>query len=515
MAFALFLFVNSCKKELNNGEKIDPTRQKEILAYKNGPKIDIINLAQFQSEANINALGTLKQEFVAASASKSKVMAINTAETYLGFKIITDSIKVIKAKGHTMYIFPVVLPSKRATSFQNLTIDESAAGTVAFVNTYTPTKKWTADWKKGRPGKFDGEISVKYLKLNNGSKSPTQKTIAVAQICTTTTYYFEIPYLCASGNHYPGETCTLLGDERAGYTLYEAIVTECVDDPNAAGGSGGTSPTPPPTYNPCPVTPPAVSGKKSYGNKLMVAPPTPCDEAVDCAGVSGGTAYINTNCNTCMGGTTGITTCPPDIKHQLDDFPCAKSLVLQMTSLDSDISNLIKNAFGKNDRTNLIIRPGTSLAGTSTDGTQNGGFTTTNSDNTKNHTFFIDINPDVLKNSSNEYIIVTLYHEALHAYLALKKQELGATEFNNQFSGLNVNGGRLLGVQDQNHWPMGYTNYVNGLRDVILSYNSNYDPIRAYALAIGGIMTLNTSQSTINNQERNTTTLGYQGTKCL
>ena len=216
MDFGLFLFVNSCKKELNNGEKINPARQKEMLAYKNGPKIEVINLAQFQSEVNINALGTLKQEFVAASASKSKVMAINTAETYLGFKIITDSIKVIKAKGHTMYIFPVVLPSKRAISFQNLTIDESATGTVAFVNTYTPTKKWIEAWKKGRPGKFDGEISVKYLKLNNGSKSLIQKTITLAQICTTTTYYFEMPYLCASGNHYPGETCTLLGDERAG-----------------------------------------------------------------------------------------------------------------------------------------------------------------------------------------------------------------------------------------------------------------------------------------------------------
>ena len=268
MAFVLFLFVNSCKKELYNGEKIDPARQKEMLAYKNGPKVEIIDLAQFKSKVNINASGTLKEEFVVASASKSKVMSIHTAETYLGFKIITDSIKVIKAKGHTMYIFPVVLPSKKAISFQNLTIDESATGTVAFVNTYTPTKKWIEAWKKGHPGKFEGEVSVKYLKLNNGSKSPIQKTIAVAQICTTTTYYFEVPYNCASGEHAPGDSgCTLVGGEMAGYALYEALVTECVDDPN----------TPPPPYNPCPGAPPAVSGKKSFGNKIMVAPPTNCD----------------------------------------------------------------------------------------------------------------------------------------------------------------------------------------------------------------------------------------------
>ena len=61
MAFALFLFVNSCKKENHGGEKIDPARKKEMLAYKNGPEVEIIDLAQFKSKVNIDALGTLKQ----------------------------------------------------------------------------------------------------------------------------------------------------------------------------------------------------------------------------------------------------------------------------------------------------------------------------------------------------------------------------------------------------------------------------------------------------------------------
>ena len=387
MAFALFLFVNSCKKELYNGEKIDPTRQKEILAYKNGSKIDIINLAQFQSEANINALGTLKQEFVAASASKSKLMAINTAETYLGFKIITDSIKVIKHKGHTMYIFPVVLPSKRATSFQNLTIDESAAGTVAFVNTYTPTKKWTADWKKGRPGKFDGEISVKYLKLNNGSKSPTQKTIAVAQICTTTTYYFEMPYNCASGEHAPGDfSCTLVGDEMAGYALYEALITECVDDPNAAGGSGGTSPTPPPTYNPCPVAPPAVSGKKSFVNKIMVAPPTNCESVV-----------------------TDTTT--KGVKN-----PCIKAaLDLAIgAGVNSKVKSLMAGTFMGNNEINLDF---SDFSFNVNGSNANSDAFTVPANGSQSYSQQIAFNTNILPYKSKEYIVSTVYHEVLHAYL--------------------------------------------------------------------------------------------------
>ncbi|MCY1527688.1 hypothetical protein D9M68_627640 [compost metagenome] len=195
-----------------------------LLQQKNAPKVEVINLSQFKNKANLNALGILKQQFV---VSKSKVMSINTAETYLGFNILTDSIKVIKDNGHTMYIFPVVLASKRAASFQNLTIDESTDGTVAFVNTYTPTKKWVQDWKNGHPGKFEGDISVTYLNLNNNytptsgtssTKGKTSTTVSVAQICYTTTYYYEIPYACASGNHYPGEPCYYTDEaDRAGY----------------------------------------------------------------------------------------------------------------------------------------------------------------------------------------------------------------------------------------------------------------------------------------------------------
>ncbi|SFG60976.1 hypothetical protein [Pedobacter insulae] len=243
---------------------------------------------QFKVDHDSIYASLLKQEFV--KPSKSNVASIQTDETYLGFKIITDSIKVIKDKGHTMYIFPVVLSSKRAVSFQNLTIDESTAGTIAFVNTYTPTKKWIADYKKGHPGKFEGNINVKYLNLNNGvtstnlptsNKKSNQNVIAVAQTCINTSYYFELPYTCGSGEHYPGDNnCTLTGDLSAGYMLFEAIVTECFDVPDPIGGGGGTTPTPPPGYEPCPqgpTEPPLVSSKKPRGNKIMILPPTECD----------------------------------------------------------------------------------------------------------------------------------------------------------------------------------------------------------------------------------------------
>ncbi|RYG20364.1 MAG: hypothetical protein EOO07_05010 [Chitinophagaceae bacterium] len=399
-AFTLFLTFNSCKKELYNGEKIDPARKKEMLAYKNGPKIEIIDLAQFKNKANLNALGSLKQQFVTVSPSKG-VMSITTAETYLGFKIITDSIKVIKDKGHTMYVFPVVLPSKRAVSFQNLTIDESLAGTVAFVNTYTPTKKWISDWKDGHPGKFEGDVKVNYLKLNNGNatsgvsstnKNNNPPTLAVAQLCTNTTYYFEIPYFCASGQHYPwDEGCTLMGDEAAGYALFEYIGTNCIDVPEP--GTGGTTPNPPPGYNPCPKTPeepPVQYSKKQLGNKIMQLPPSECDSPeVEL----------------------------PEIINNVKE-PCLKNIV--DLTLNNDITGAIKDIIKNLDK-DISVKIKVFDATTTTNG---GSGETINTQFTKDpitenvigFSTNIVLSKDVLLTSSREFTTSVIIHEILHAY---------------------------------------------------------------------------------------------------
>jgi|GEM_PF-4102250 len=86
------------------------------------------------------------------------------------------------------------------------------------------------------------------------------------------------------------------------------------------GGGGGSSPDPctscdptEPPFTPCDnngtptgcaVTPPPLpTDPCDYAN-----PPDYCSEPEDCAGVHGGTAYID-NCGACVGGTTGKTSC--------------------------------------------------------------------------------------------------------------------------------------------------------------------------------------------------------------
>lgn len=131
-----------------------------------------------------------------------------------------------------------------------------------------------------------------------------------------------------------------------------------------------------------------------------------------------------------------------------------------------------------------------------------------------NLTYNIGLNATTLANASKEYILVVLYHEAMHAYLAHRKHELGDVEFARQYEGFEVNGGRLIEMIDIQHSPMAYQNYINGLAGVIMAFNSSYSSERAMALAKLGIVKVSAAEKAINEQERDTRVPGYTGTKC-
>lgn len=197
-----------------------------------------------------------------------------------------------------------------------------------------------------------------------------------------------------------------------------------------------------------------------------------------------------------------------EITDDFDNYPCAKSLVAKMKTMQSSLANLIRNSFDVHDEINLNFFPDATMVNTSVDGNLN---------SVSGHNYQIGINPDVLTKATNEYIIVTLYHEALHAYFAEKLKELGQAAFDQQFLGLQVNGGRLLAVVNDQHTPLGYNKYVTGLRDVILAYNPNFDISRAAVLAQAGIILSSANDTNINKQERDTTDPnhpGATGTKC-
>lgn len=310
----------------------------------------------------------------------------------------------MKVNGHTIYVFTAKLSSKRAISFQNLTIDEGPDQTLAFINTYTPTKKWINDWKKGKgkAGKFEGDISVVYLKLDNttnaagnapinGKISAIKNTnsIANAQGCNTTTYYYEVPYFCGSGNHGPGDPrCVLTGEDAAGYTIVSSTITEC--DPNhpGGGGGGGTSPTPPGDYAPCEGVPQPASAIRTTG-KVMSTPPTECDPVVPQP--------------------------TKDIRNKTTD-PCISKTIEEVLGNNNDIEGILADIIRQFDASKSItinIFDGVTSSGAPGQ-YQGGGFVGNvfHANITLQTSYFTGNNA-----ASQESLIATLIHEFVHAYI--------------------------------------------------------------------------------------------------
>ena len=218
----------------------------------------------------------------------------------------------------------------------------------------------------------------------------------------------------------------------------------------------------------------------------------------DCAGVLNGAAYIG-ECGKCIGGTTGLNSCA-DIIDSLQNFPCAQSLLTQLPNLKNTIATLIKSQFVGNDDFNITFRA--KQLDTNTDGLYN-----PNSNNMYNST--VTLNTDILLNSSKEYILVTMYHEALHSFLNLEEQRLSETEFTIKYPNLS----RI----DNNQVPRyyfhhnGFPSFINKLADAIISFNPNIPYSDAIILSKTGIVTNMTNEEKLINQSyRN----GTKGQKC-
>ncbi|MES2445816.1 MAG: hypothetical protein V4546_01465 [Bacteroidota bacterium] len=410
----LLLFINSCKKEFYSNEKIDPLRREKLLAYKNGPQMETINFAQFKNIADLNDLGKLRNELTKTPSSQQKTMSVNIPETFAGFQVLTDSIKVIRDKEHTMYVFPVKLSSKRTVSFQNLTIDQSNGKTKAFINTYTPTKKWIADWRAGKAGKFDGDIAITFIDLNNSgalslpslSNNQTSKgKVSVVgglmnsdQTCITTTYYYTMPYNCGSGSHGPTDSgCALIGADAAGYANFSFNMTKCIDMSNGGGGGGGdgsgTTPNPPGGYNPCDEeTPPITSVKNgASGLKLMVKTTAPCEEYLpDLEEPEAPTKEITNNLtDTCLKAT---------IAEALATNKDVKGFLSTLINKYSQLNNGIKI----NITNSSITKPAETTPSFERDGTFKAEIVFQNG-------YYDDV--------SKEAVVGALIHEVVHAYL--------------------------------------------------------------------------------------------------
>jgi hypothetical protein len=408
----------SCKK--NEIATETETTKPDLVAlnksYQDGPSIFKIQVSDIGAIFNDKQTSYIKTR-LSTSRSSQKMMSVESNQLYEGFAINVDSATVIKDKGHTMYVFPVKSANVYSLTFQNLTVDESADGSVVFITTYTPTTNWIVKWKAGNPGVFDGNIDITYIKpgtsiqslnslgnVNSGSSKDKisalhgNPAIMLAQVCTTTTFYYSFSYTCASGQHGPGDQCGLSGSDRAGTVNVASTQTTCVNatDPNqgGGGGGGGTTPVPPGTYNPCPTAPVPVSYRKqALGTVFAVREgTTPCDPPPiqPSPTVSPEQRFVNTIDGTALS-------------------PCFSAVLNDLKNTSGLITALIKNFDTQNNQYyNWKVQD-------SVMGPNFLGETQRYNRATRTVTTFFDVTK--FKDGSDLAIAKTILHEVIHAYM--------------------------------------------------------------------------------------------------
>ena len=185
------------------------------------------------------------------------------------------------------------------------------------------------------------------------------------------------------------------------------------------------------------------------------------------------------------------------IKDSLTN-PCAKALLAQAPNLNNDIARLMRNTFGTSDKFNVIFKEKNSLRGTTTSG---------ETTRLKSSESIIDIeiglNPDILNSATKEYILATMYHEVIHAFLRVELAKLGESAFYKKYPNSFIhNGTGLLEYNEKgvikyipyskiefvigDHFQL--EPFINNLADAIQSFNPNMPTEVTKALAKVGII---------------------------
>ncbi|WP_407480702.1 hypothetical protein [Elizabethkingia meningoseptica] len=201
--------------------------------------------------------------------------------------------------------------------------------------------------------------------------------------------------------------------------------------------------------------------------------------------------------------------------EQLKDYPCAYAIAKELTNekIGSDLAKLIKDTFDTGDKTNITFQAKEGMG--IVDGQRTG---VSYKDGVFNAT--IDLNADVLRYATKEYILVTMYHEAIHAYIGYQVSTLPYNEYLSKFPKVSSyevkdSQGNVTTKYSLDKDHMNYGTFINGLTNIIKSYNPKISNDVAEAMAKWGVVTdLSNDEILKNNNERDTRNGNNTGTKC-
>ena len=220
-----------------------------------------------------------------------------------------------------------------------------------------------------------------------------------------------------------------------------------------------------------------------------------CDAGPDSGGGNGGNGEQNNH----------------EIISHLKDYPCAQDLLMKLPNLNNALAAILNNVFKQNgNKVNIIFK------GVKPDG--NDALTKWKNENG----FFnaeVGLNSDLLTDATQEYILITMYHEVIHAFLGYEFATLGESAFYEKYPGvINSYGPALPPLRHyQFQFLEGHNefhSYLNDLRDILRDFNPALSDDVIDALAKGGITTLTEEEKRINYNERHPSKGQYSGTKC-
>ena len=203
--------------------------------------------------------------------------------------------------------------------------------------------------------------------------------------------------------------------------------------------------------------------------------------------------------------------------NKVEDFiinelknPCAKALLDQAPNLNNDIAKILRETFGTNNKYNITVteKP---LSGMS-------GYSSFPEVKQNSIEAIIYLNSNMLGTVTQEYVLVTIYHEVIHVFLNAEHAKLGETVFNQKYPSVTYQDYPVGNGQQTRRYKLRtdhsrFDAFLEKLAQSIISFNPNFTLERARAIAKEGIVEdffISPTDATFIQEQKN----GTNGTKC-
>jgi len=204
-----------------------------------------------------------------------------------------------------------------------------------------------------------------------------------------------------------------------------------------------------------------------------------------------------------------------NIIDSLQGYPCAQSLLAKLPSLNNDLAAKIKSVFSDSKDFNITFVARNNMGNV-------GGETLTNAGSATYWESKIALNAANLQSATQEYILATMYHEAVHAYLGYEHAQLGSTAFdakypkikNYEITSANGKKTRKFDLLDDHER---FVSFISQMKSAVLSFNPSLPADVLEALVRMGIVdpsAMTNQQKLLNDYEKDASTGNSKGTKC-